>query len=330
MTKLENLIQEDTILPFQLEHSDIRGRVARLNETLINILSQHSYPDIVETLVAEAVLITALVGQTINLKWKLSLQIRGNGPIKLIATDYFAPDKKNGSGKIRAFASFDEKNLNNDERKPFNELGKGYFAVLIDQGPKTDPYQGITPLTGGSLHKCAETYFAQSEQLATRFSITVGKSNRTNQKNIWKAGGIIIQKMPKSAQPNTKFTQENHNILLSPADLLNEDENEDWNRVNFHIDTVDDLELTGPFITQQQLLVKLFHEEKPRAFEPRSIKFGCTCSAKKVKNTMSMYSSKDIEKMTTEEGTVTADCQFCGKHFIMDPSELGFDAKNND
>jgi molecular chaperone Hsp33 len=43
-----------------------------------------------------------------------------------------------------------------------------------------------------------------------------------------------------------------------------------------------------------------------------------------------MYSSKDIEKMTTEEGVVTADCQFCGKHFIMDPSELGFDAENND
>ena len=330
MTKLENRIKEDAILPFQLEHSDIRGRVGRLNETLVSILSQHSYPDIVETLVAEAVLITALIGQTINLKWKLSLQIRGNGSIKLIATDYFAPDKKNGSGKIRAFASFDEKNLNHHEKKPFNELGKGYFAVLIDQGPKTDPYQGITPLTGGSLHKCAETYFAQSEQLPTRFSITVGKSNKINQKNIWKAGGIIIQKMPKSAQSNTGVIQESQNSLLSPADLLDEDENEDWNRVNFHIDTVDEFELTGPYVTQQQLLVKLFHEEKPRAFEPRSIEFGCTCSPKKVKNTMSMYSSKDIEKMTTEEGTVTADCQFCGKHFIMDPSELGFDAKNND
>ena len=34
------------------------------------------------------------------------MQIRGNGSIKLIATDYFAPDKKNGSGKIRAFKDF--------------------------------------------------------------------------------------------------------------------------------------------------------------------------------------------------------------------------------
>lgn len=45
MTKLENRIKEDAILPFQLEHSDIRGRVGRLNKTLVSILSQHSYPD---------------------------------------------------------------------------------------------------------------------------------------------------------------------------------------------------------------------------------------------------------------------------------------------
>ena len=257
------------------------------------------------------------------------MQIRGNGSIKLIATDYFAPDKKNGSGKIRAFASFDEKNLNHHEKKPFNELGKGYFAVLIDQGPKTDPYQGITPLTGGSLHKCAETYFAQSEQLPTRFSITVGKSNKTNQRNIWKAGGIIIQKMPKSAQSNTGVIQESQNILLSPADLLNEDENEDWNRVNFHIDTVEELELMGPHISKIQLLYRLFHEENPRVFEAQSIKFGCTCSADKVRNTMSMYSSKDIETMTTADGDVTADCQFCGAHYIMDPTKLGFEAEKN-
>ena len=133
MTKIENRIQEDAILPFQLEHSDIRGRVGRLNETLVSILSQHSYPDIVETLVAEAVLITALIGQTINLKWKLSLQIRGNGSIKLIATDYFAPDKKNGSGKIRAFASFDEKNLTIESRlqKYLISTNNSVFAIFI-------------------------------------------------------------------------------------------------------------------------------------------------------------------------------------------------------
>ena len=320
---------EDKILPFQLDLSDIRGRLTRLDKTLNDILSQHSYPPLVEALVAEATVITALIGQTINLKWKLSLQIRGNGPIKLIATDYFAPSKNGELGTIRAFASFNEPNLDIGEKNPFEQLGKGYFAVLIDQGPNTEPYQGITPLTGGSLHKCAETYFAQSEQLATRFALTIGKSQTKTKKISWQAAGLIIQKIPKKTERGVEKKEGSKNQLLASADLLQGQESENWNRVNFHIDTVEELELMGPHISKIQLLNRLFHEENPRVFEAQSIKFGCTCSADKVRNTMSMYSSKDIETMTTADGDVTADCQFCGAHYIMDPTKLGFEAEKN-
>ena len=30
--------------------------------------------------------------------------------------------------------------------------------------------------------------------------------------------------------------------------------------------------------------------------------------------------------MTTEDGLVTADCQFCGAHYEFDPKSLGFEA----
>jgi len=45
-----------------------------------------------------------------------------------------------------------------------------------------------------------------------------------------------------------------------------------------------------------------------------------------VRNSLSIYSAKDIEKMTTDDGIVTADCQFCGAHYRLDPATLGFDA----
>ena len=92
--------------------------------------------------------------------------------------------------------------------------------------------------------------------------------------------------MPKKTERGVVKKEGSTNQLLASADLLQGQESENWSRVNFHIDTVDELELTGPYVTQQQLLVKLFHEEKPRAFESRSIEFGCTCSPKKVKNTI--------------------------------------------
>ena len=62
--------------------------------------------------------------------------------------------------------------------RPFDLVGKGYFAILIDQGADMTPYQGITPLAGGSLSACAETYFAQSEQIPTRFALAYGQVER--------------------------------------------------------------------------------------------------------------------------------------------------------
>ena len=91
MTLGTQIAWDDTVLPFQLDLSDIRGRVARLDGVLDNVLRQHSYPPVIEALVAEAAVLTALIGQSVKLRWKLSLQIRGNGPARLIATDYYGP-----------------------------------------------------------------------------------------------------------------------------------------------------------------------------------------------------------------------------------------------
>ncbi|MEM9716834.1 MAG: Hsp33 family molecular chaperone HslO, partial [Pseudomonadota bacterium] len=55
------------------------------------------------------------------------------------------------------------------------------------------------------------------------------------------------------------------------------------------------------------------------------VRFGCSCGPEKVEYTMSMYSARDIEKMTNDEGKVTADCQFCGAHYEFDPAELGME-----
>ena len=79
MTLAGRIAWDDTILPFQLDRADIRGRVGRLDSVLETILGQHDYPAAVAALVAEATLITALIGQTIKRRWRLSLQIRGDG-----------------------------------------------------------------------------------------------------------------------------------------------------------------------------------------------------------------------------------------------------------
>lgn len=320
------LAWDDTVLPFQLDRSDIRGRVARLDGVLDRVLSQHSYPVQIEALVAEAALLTALIGQTIKLRWRLSLQIRGTGAVRLIATDYYGPTEDGQAARIRAYANYDEEALV-PGADPFSLIGEGYFTILIDQGAGMVPYQGITPLSGGSLSACAETYFAQSEQLPTRFALSYGRSQLPGAAAHWRAGGVMLQHMPKASPGVAADAGSGEGGLLSHADILGGEEGENWNRANLLLDTVEELELIGPSVHPTDLLVRLFHEEGPRVFDAQPVRFGCSCSADKVRQSLSIYSAKDIGHMTTPEGILTADCQFCGAHYEFDPKTLGFQAE---
>ena len=322
MTIGTKIAWDDTVLPFQLDHSDIRGRVARLDGALESVLKQHEYPPQIEALVAEATLLTALIGQTIKLRWKLSLQIRGNGPVSMIATDYYGPTEEGTPARVRAYAGYD-RDADLSGADPFSLIGEGFFAILIDQGEGMVPYQGITPIAGTSLSDCAETYFAQSEQLPTRFQLSFGKSTLPGESAMWRAGGMMLQMMPKASPSAQGDGGSGEGGLLAHQDLLDDDEGENWNRVNLLLDTVEDLELVGPEVAPTDLLIRLFHEEQPRVFDSQPVRFGCSCSEDRVRQSLSIYGPDDIAEMTTDDGVVTADCQFCGAHYVLDPKTLG-------
>ena len=326
---VQNIAWDDTVLPFQLDRADIRGRVARLDGVLDQVLNQHSYPPVIEALVAEMALLTALIGQSVKLRWKLSLQVRGKGAARLIATDYYGPSEEGQPARIRAYASYDKERLDLTAA-PFSQIGEGYFAVMIDQGEGMVPYQGFTPIAGGSLGACAETYFAQSEQLPTRFMLTFGQSQVPGSAARWRAGGVMLQHMPSIGGTREVAAEagSGEGGLLTHADILAGNEAENWTRANMLLETVEELEMLGPSVSPTELLVRLFHEEGPRVYDAQPVQFGCSCSEDKVRQTMSIYSQKDIQKMTTDEGVVTADCQFCSAHYEMDPKTLGFEAKN--
>ena len=317
---------DDSVLPFQLDRADVRGRVARLDRVLETILGQHAYPTPVAALVAEAALLTALIGQTIKLRWKLSLQIRGEGAIRLIATDYFGPAAEGEPARMRAYAGFDAAAVAMaDGAPPFEMIGGGVFGILIDQGPGTSPYQGITPIAGRSLADCAETYFAQSEQLPTRFALAMGEAAEPGGAPRWRGGGVMVQHMP-ATRLSALGEASGFDGLLAPEDLLDGAAAEDWNRVLALLATVEATELVGPHVGPDRLLLRLFHEEGPRVFPAQPLRFGCTCGRDKVVRSLAACSPGEIAAMTTPEGRITADCQFCGAHYELDPAELGAEA----
>lgn len=317
------------VLPFQLERPNVRGRFTRLDSVIENILEQHNYPSIVEALITEATILTVLIGQMVKLNWRLSLQIRGDGPIRLIATDYYGPSEEGLPAQIRAYASYDKEkiDINSD---PFTQIGTGYFAVIINQGKNMSPYQGITPLSGGSLSSSAEAYFFQSEQIPTKFCIAYGTTQLPLEKLSLRAGGIMLQHMPNASPLIKQKPSPQSEDLLKEIKPLDEGLKENWARVGMLLDTIEDLELIGPSLSFEQVLYRLFHDEIIQTSNSQNVNFGCTCSEDKVRQSMSIYSTKDLKHMTKADGSLTADCQFCGAHYILDPTTLGFEVPNSE
>ena len=137
----------------------------------------------------------------------------------------------------------------------------------------------------------------------------------------------MLQQMPKMP-PRLSEDGTGDSGLLNAADILEGEEAEHWSHVNILLDAADEIELIGPSVQPTDLLVRLFHADGARVFDAQPVTFGCTCSSDRIRASLSIYSVRDIGGMTTDEGVVTADCQFCGAHYEFDPTTLGVEAQD--
>ena len=135
------------------------------------ILARHDYPPPVSRLLAEAIVLSVLLGSSLKFDGKFILQTETDGPVDMLVVDFRT------SGDIRAYARFDGARVDaaGGAADPATLLGKGVLAMTIDQGPHTSRYQGVVPLEGESLEDVAHTYFRQSEQIPTRVRLAVAE-----------------------------------------------------------------------------------------------------------------------------------------------------------
>ena len=96
---------DDKVVPFQVEGLDVRGRAVQVGPLLNAILERHDYPPAVARLLAEATVLTALIGTSLKFSGKLTVQTKGDGPVDLLVADFTAPES------MRAYARFDEERL---------------------------------------------------------------------------------------------------------------------------------------------------------------------------------------------------------------------------
>src|SRR5215469_14407663 len=184
---------DDAIIPFEVNALDLRGRLVRLGPALDDILTKHDYPAPVGKLLGEAIVLTTLLGSSLKFDGRFILQTQTDGAVSFMVVDFQAPDR------LRAYARFDAARLK-EGLSSGALLSKGHLAMTIDQGSDMSRYQGLVALHGGSLEDAAHEYFLRSEQIPTKVRLAVGEEFLGGGKHRWRAGGLLVQFLPKAPE----------------------------------------------------------------------------------------------------------------------------------
>lgn len=286
----------DRLVSFTIPAQDCRGRVVRLGPVLDEILGAHDYPPAIKLVLAEALVLTALVGGLLKDEDdQLTVQAQAKGGvISLLVCDYH-------NGALRGYvqhdpAEFDTLGADPDLPALF---GEGYLALTFDLGGQGKRYQGIVPLEGQSLTHALEAYFSQSEQVPTliRTGLKSGAGG-----NI--AGGLLVQHLPDGEDGRERL----HARLDHPQ----------WEHVSVLAQTIQSGELVEQALSLEELVWRLYHEEEKVFVEAGStIRKGCRCSVEHFEQVLARFSHEDRADMKDDTGVIRIDCAFCSRQFCV-------------
>lgn len=277
-------VKSDCLQRFLFDNAAIRGEWINLQETWQEVQSRREYPAAIRRALGEMMGAAALLTSTVKIKGRLVLQIKSQGPVSLMMVECTS------NNTLRAFAQWEGDIQDNMGLQALT--GEGTLAITIEVEGAKQPYQGVVSVQGDSIAETLETYFAHSEQLATKIWLYANEHN---------VAGLFLQQLP-SEEAGKQAAEE------------------DWSRISQLAATVTDEELLTLEI--ETLLHRLFHEEQVRLFEPAELRFACTCSRERVAETISMLGQEEAEQIIDAEGGIEVACEFCNEHYHFDKVDV--------
>jgi molecular chaperone Hsp33 len=310
---------DDQALPFQLDALGVRGRLVRLGPSLDAVIERHGYPLAVARPLAEAMVLCATLATSLKYDGIFTLQISGDGPIRLLVTDLTT------DGALRGYAQFDSWKLAVALGAGHNGIpaggeapegyvpklfGRGRLAFTVDQGQHTQRYQGVVPLEGATLADCAHTYFRQSEQLPTGIKIAARRTGDGGEGGAshWRAAALMVQQMPEFDAGRLSVDREQRE--------------DDWRKAVILMASATEAEMLDPKLPATTLLHRLFHAEQPRLFARRRFVARCRCSRQRIDRVLRSIKREELDDLRDSTGRVSVKCEFCSTEYAYDDRDL--------
>ncbi len=313
-----DLHEDNLVLPFYAEIAGVNGRVVRLGSAIDAILKQHDYPEAVSKILGEAIVLTFMMGTALKFDGRLILQAQTKGAVELLVVQFSTP------GKVRGYAKFDTDKLEaikSEDNSAYEALMcDGHLVITIDQGDDMDRYQGIVALEGSSLSDAAQQYFDQSGQLPSFVRLAVARHYIAGEGDqpgawLWRAGGLMVQDLTREGGRDALPERD---VEIADADQVDDD---GWNRARTLAATVEDHELLDPLLGPEELVYRLFHEERVRVFDKRPLMNECSCSRSHIHGVIKQFGDDEIEGMI-EDGKIAVTCEFCSTKYLFQRDEF--------
>lgn len=272
---------------FLFEQLDIRGAIVHLGDAWQSMQAGRDYQPTVAQLLGETAAVTALIAGQLKQPGRLTLQLRGNGPIQLLVLDC------NEKRQIRGMARSNPVVLPAPVTELLGANQGGQLMMSLDMPDARQPYQSFVPMVGTSIAEIFEHYLEQSEQQAARLFAMAGPKA---------AACLFLQKMPE-------------------ADRRDPD---GWHRISQLAGTVKAAELLD--LDPASLLTRLFHEDMEnhglRLYDPLPVSYHCPEDWEKVGDMIRSLGKDDAESILAEHGEILIRDDICNRDYRFDPAAV--------
>ncbi|MDR3352929.1 MAG: Hsp33 family molecular chaperone HslO [Zoogloeaceae bacterium] len=279
--------EEGSVIRFLFEGLDVRGVWVRLSGAWQHMREGRGYGPAESGLLGEMAAVTALIGAQLKQPGRLTLQLRGAGPVSRLVVDCVDCA---GELHLRGMATARPDLL----PAPLPQLlGDGQLLLSLDLPGARLPYQSLVPLAGDSVAALFAHYLEQSEQ---QLAFLLAAADETT------AACFFLQKLPD-------------------ADAKDPD---GWQRLTQLARTAQSGELLG--LALEPLLQRLFPEEIEqrgiRIFPPRPVLWHCPEDRGKVANMLRALGREEAESILAEHGEIRVRDDLCNREYCFDAQDV--------
>jgi molecular chaperone Hsp33 len=174
-------MQTDYVQRFLFENLDIRGRLVCLTGAWQRMLDGRGYPGDIVSLLGHTTALNTLLGANQKGAGRVTLQVQGTGPVKLLVADCTA------ELRIRGMAHYEREDMPQDSERSL--LGDGRLSVTLEDMRSGKFYQSLVPLEGETLEQIFTHYLSQSEQLPAYLRLYADGGA---------LAGLLLEKLPNA------------------------------------------------------------------------------------------------------------------------------------